>query len=161
MNIRRFSMATATFCLAIGGVSATTLPAQAAPLSEETHCLLSASGQGMRCASTSAALRTLSPAAITPLVTVFRDRNYSGPAITYWQKPCSAESDFSPPDYRAVIRRPLRQEVSSVLKYTAGHCNWVLVGPNGGTSTEVETSWANLNKLGSGWEDRAVRIRLD
>lgn len=98
----------------------------------------------------------------TLLVTFWDLTNYRGSrAYVYGPRPCTAESDFGPADYRGSMPAGLSAKASSVTKYDAGHCNWVLVGPQGGDSTEVEGSRADLGALGSGWSNRAVGFKLD
>ncbi|OLR91992.1 hypothetical protein [Actinokineospora bangkokensis] len=150
--------ATAT---AVAAVALAWAPANAASAGGTT-CLLLAGG-GARCTADNAEAERIA-AANTHVVTVWENPGYTGVGIQYF-KPgggCTAESDFSPADYGFDI--PLlngARWVSSVRKVDTGHCNWVLVGPSGGRSTEVEGDWPRLSELGDGWDNRAVRILVD
>lgn len=131
----------------------------AAPAVGGQHCLVPKAGEQARCAATEAELEEMSATATTAIVTVYVKRNYNpdGGWITWYREPCSGPvGDL---DYSFGLS-PYNKEISSVKKYADGHCNWQLEGPAGNRSTWVEGSWANLNNLGNGWEDRAVKIRL-
>jgi len=125
-------------------------------------CLLQ-HGKVTQCTSTTAEMHKLAPAA-SHVITVGEDPNYGGVGLELWRGAgdCSTESDFSPPD--DAFDLPLlngSRWVSSVRKIDTGHCNWELVGPNGGRSTEVENDWPRLSNLGDGWDNRAVRVLVD
>lgn len=146
--------------LLAGAPSGAAAPAKAQ--AADMFCLVQP-GKATKCTSTEAAMRKMAPAA-SHVLNLWEKPDYDGFHLEVWnpQGACSPESDFSPPDNSGDI--PLlngQRWVSSVRKIDTGHCDWVLVGPNGGRSTEVENDWPRLSNLGDGWDDRAVRVLVD
>jgi hypothetical protein len=129
-------------------------------------------GEATRCASTEAAMREMAPLARKHVLNLWEHPNYEGRHMEVWKEPepnypnigCSPESDFDPPDEGGNIP-PLPGVsgawVSSVRKIDINRCNWILVGPNGYRSAEVENDWPRLGTLGNGWDNRAVRVLVD
>ncbi|WP_415363266.1 hypothetical protein [Saccharothrix sp. BKS2] len=120
-------------------------------------------GETTRCAPTQAEMLDMAPAA-SHVLNLWEHPNYEGFHLEVWNPngDCTPESDFSPPDAAANI--PLlngQRWVSSVRKIDTGHCNWVLVGPQGNRSVEVENDWPRLGTLGDGWDNRAARVLVD
>jgi hypothetical protein len=54
----------------------------------------------------------------------------------------------------------MNRNAESVNDNAGAHCDWQLIGPNGGRSTWVEGDIDDLQNLGSGWRNRAVAIRF-
>jgi hypothetical protein len=156
-------VAVVTAALLASTPSGAAAPAQAQAAGK--FCLVQP-GKATQCTSTEAAMRMLAPTA-SHLLNLWENPNYGGFRLEIWRvaEPngeCSTESNFDPPDESFPI--PLlngQRWVSSVRKIDSGHCNWVLVGPNGARSTEVENDWPRLSNLGNGWDDRAVRVLVD
>ncbi|GAA1309846.1 hypothetical protein GCM10009634_75190 [Saccharothrix xinjiangensis] len=128
----------------------------------DLFCLVQ-SGETTRCAPTQAEMLTMAPAA-SHVLNLWEHPNYEGFHLEVWSPggDCTPESDFSPADAATDI--PLlngQRWVSSVRKIDTGHCNWVLVGPNGYRSTEVENDWPRLGTLGNNWDNRAARVLVD
>jgi hypothetical protein len=155
-------LATAALILGAGltlAAPAQAAPAQAAPAQSapapHRYCTAAAGGQ-LTC-STSAAEITRTNAALVALVTFYVNPEYdaSAGAVTFYDEPCSGPTTNI--DYAGPIGL---SGISSVKKYTAGHCNWQLIDANGTRSTWVEGSWSHLSNLGNNWNNRGVRYRL-
>lgn len=146
------------------GVSAvlmgTGIHAQAAPLSKDMHCLLPAAGEQAVCESSAAGLKALTPSAEVPVVSIHQSFDFYGVTWHYYREPCTPEVGGDA-DYVLTFGPTFYETVSSVTKHAGGHCDWRLVDANGIWSQSVETSWPNLSTLGTGWNNRAVKIRLD
>ena len=147
---------------AAAGVAATAISVAASPASASpadakgtvTHCIIDSNGASTCGSPQQMASRT---AALPLLVAVHDLTNYGGEYRAFYAASCSegtGDVDYSF-DLGFMSGRG-----SSVTKGANGNCNWQLVGPNGGRSTWVEGSRANLANLGDGWSNRAVRIRL-
>ncbi len=161
-NWKRTAVGVATVAAAVlaSAPSSTAAPAEAEIA--DMFCLVQP-GETTRCASSKAGMLKMAPAA-SHVLNLWEHPNYTGFHLEAWNPAgdCSEESNFSPPDASTDI--PLlngARWVSSVRKIDAGHCNWMLVGPNGGRSTEVENDWPRLGTLGNGWDNRAVRVLVD
>ena len=155
--------------MAVGVMTATALlvaapTGTAAPAKAETTYCLVQSGQ-TSCSSTRAAMLEMSPMAASHVLNLWNLANYEGHHVEVWRAAgdCTPESDFNPADntFDIPFFNGTRQWVTSVRKIDTGHCNWRLIGPNGAVSTEVENDWPNLGTLGTGWNNRAVRIQID
>jgi hypothetical protein len=105
-------------------------------------------------------------AATEKVVTLWTETQNRGTGVTIWgpTKPsgrvCSEvvtdidqRADFPPGSV-------LRGNVEAVEDFAGAHCDWQLIGPDGGLSTWVENSIADLQNLGNGWRNRAVAIRF-
>jgi hypothetical protein len=160
-------LAAASAALLVGAPAGAAAPAQAQ--TADMYCFVQP-GEAARCASTEAGMRAMAPATLIHVLNLWEHPNYEGFRLGLWKEPepgypnigCSPESNFNPVDQGFDI--PLlngERWVSSVRKINTGHCNWMLVGPNGYRSTEVEDDWARLGTLGNGWDNRAVRVLVD
>lgn len=146
--------------LVVGVPSSAAVPAEAE--TGDLFCLVQP-GKSTRCAPSRVEMLSMAPAA-SHVLNLWEHPNYAGFKLEVWNPAgdCTPESDFSPPDAGADI--PLlngARWVSSVRKIDTGHCNWVLVGPQGARSTEVENDWPRLSNLGNGWDNRAARVLVD
>lgn len=135
-------------------------PATAGTGAQHRHCLLPAEGEQAVCASSAAELKAMAPTAEVPVLTIHSAFDFLGYTWTYYREPCTPEVGGDA-DYVITIGPTLYEEVSSVTKHAGGHCDWRLVDAGGIWSQSVESSWANLTTLGTNWNNRAVKIRLD
>ena len=161
MRLWRGSIIGAFALVLAGGMAAPALaaPAQAAPPAAR-HCLVDVAARAQTCTSSvEEVLRLAAAAGVQPLVTFHDGFDYTGSSATYSNVECSGSTSDIDYGWRA-IPFPLSGAASSITKYSAGQCNWQLRGPNGGTSTWVEGSRADLRALGDGWSNRAVEMRL-
>lgn len=139
----------------LGAAPVSAAPAQTSAGGGIVHCILAADGS-----TTCGSSQTMrARAATSPLLFAIHDKkNYRGMTYAFHGKRCSA-STTGGPDY-VVTPSFVSGRGNSVTKYKAGHCNWQLVGAKGKRSTWVEGSRPNLGVIGSGWNNRAVRVRL-
>jgi hypothetical protein len=165
---KRAAAVTAALAAAAGGLFAVAPAADAAPAAKIVkHCLME--DGGLKCASTEAGMKAMTTQASSHVLNLWSQANYQGFGIEIWRSEgdCTAESNFAPADddwwipFATENGVTTRQWVSSVRKIDTGHCNWRLVGPQGNFSTEVENDWPDLRNLGSGWNNRAVRVQVD
>lgn len=157
---RRAILAGLAAVVASVGMVAIQSPAQAAAGAQHRHCLLPAAGEQAVCASSATELKSMAPAAEVPVITIHSGFEFLGYTWTYYREPCTPEVGGDA-DYVLTIGPALYEEVSSVTKHSGGHCDWRLVDEDGIWSQSVETSWDDLRTLGTNWNNRAVRIRLD
>lgn len=158
MKIRALTSLSAALALTASALVAA--PASAAPTPTSsggkiTYCVVAESGSPT-CGS-STAMRAKS-AKSSFLFAIHDKRRYRGTTYAFYGKRCSA-STSGRVDYTV---RPsfLAGRGESVTKGANSRCNWQLVGAKGKRSTWVEGSRANLATIGSGWNNRAVRVRL-
>lgn len=162
-------VAAVSAALLVGAPAGAAAPAEAQ--AADMFCLVQP-GKAVQCTSTEAAMRELAPAApMSHVLNLWEHPEYQGARMEVWkgQAPgettsdCSGESNFNPPDRNLPILElnGVARWVSSVRKIDTGHCNWMLEGPNGYRSTEVENDWPRLGTLGNGWDNRAVRVLID
>lgn len=105
-------------------------------------------------------------AAVEKVVTLWTETQFNGTGVTIWGptrpsgRVCTERVDDI--DQRADFPSGsvLRENVESVNDYPGAHCDWQLIGPNGGHSTWVEGDIKDLRNLGSGWRNQAVAIRF-
>lgn len=141
------------------GVGAASAAGDSESAAQHVNCLGSLTDCGYSTAQMEAA-------AVEKVVTLWTETQWKGTGVTIWgpTKPngrvCS--TDVKDIDQRANFPSGsvLRKNVESVQDYAGAHCDWQLIGPNGGHSTWVEGDIKDLRNLGSGWRNRAVAIRF-
>lgn len=154
----RMWRAVSTAVLAVGLAGVMAAPAQAAPAPAKA-CVLDITSGAVSCrASVGEIDRLVTAKRATNLVRFWDGLNMTGASLTVSGPVCSATTTDIDLPFTSLF--PLEQQVGSVTKFAAGHCNWQLRGAAGATSTWVEGSWPDLRNLGDGWNNRAVDFRL-
>lgn len=120
------------------------------------------SGQQTRCAPVNT--RLASNGSWSRAVTVYTGKHRNGSSTTLWidtnRSGDRCTKRTTDRDLSTALPAGFRGTVSSVKDYAGRHCDWRLVGRNGGKSTWVQNDWGNLSHLGNGWNNRAYRIQL-
>jgi hypothetical protein len=105
-------------------------------------------------------------AALEAVVTLWTETEFRGTGVTIWG-PTRPDGRVCTPTTSDIDQRGdfppgsvLRLNVESVDDHPGAHCDWQLIGPDGGHSTWVEGDIRDLRNLGSGWRNRAVAIRF-
>jgi hypothetical protein len=137
---------------------ASTAAAEPAASGGGVNCVMSVTNCGYNASD-------LEAATLERVVTLWTEPQFGGTGLVIWGpvrdsgRVCTATT--TDVDKRVDLDGTfMYRNAESVQDFAGAHCDWQLIGPNGGHSTWVENDIPDLQNLGSGWRNQAASIRF-